>query len=381
MKNLKQDLLKITAVFLLPSLMAVSAQAAPRCEGVFLSLDPAKVEATIEDLAQFIFRLEIAKAENAHSLATKILAKEYPQKEFEVVRYLEDNHIMSKDELVVRIREIIARIQKQEKSEEDQRTTQTKIVINKFNWKKAVFNPIRPGEFKVGPDKVTVKITEPFEMMATPMTQAVWAYLNVRLGERNFQNSARFRSGEGSISEAVGLSVIVEMRPEYPMETVSWLEVRYLLDQLNKASQTGDRDMQSFLKNLMPGHEKGDVYDFPTEAQWEFVRTDRGQNYQEFFYGNDESIPTLLKFARFGGAEGPEPVGSREPWIIDGQPFYDLAGNVGVWMQGHDSTGRRAVRGGSWGSLPAELGLSNNRKLGIDNANASTGVRLVRTRK
>jgi TonB family protein len=139
----------------------------------------------------------------------------------------------------------------------------------------------------------------------------------------------------------------------HPVEQVSW------------------EDAVEFCKKLSDLPEEkhaGRIYRLPTEAQWEYAA--RAGSTTEWSHGKDES--KLGNYAWYKGNSGgkTQEVGHKLPNAFG---LYDMHGNVSEWTQdcwhknyaGAPSDGSawttgctgesRVVRGGSWGSYPAEF--------------------------
>jgi formylglycine-generating enzyme required for sulfatase activity len=295
------------------------------------------------------------------------------------------------------------RSRKLESEEEGRRRLQ---VISELtsSTRKAIFHEIRPGTFLMGESQVKTTITKPYSMMDVQFTQMMWARLKIAMGERdpNKINPAHFKSGLYSIT-AILDGIEVEMKPNHPIEQVSWDEVKEFIDKLNDLSKSNDEKVQALLQDLFPGHQKSDQYDFPTEAQWEYVKRNLGKSNMIYFDRDMKDIDHLKKYANFSensmSAEYPdgstEAVEERLPRIIDGKTFYGLEGNVWEWLKdtwdgssalpgGVDPIGitgsEHVVIGGSWCSLGLFL-RSGHRGIKLSNDKSYTvGFRLVRTR-
>jgi formylglycine-generating enzyme required for sulfatase activity len=245
-------------------------------------------------------------------------------------------------------------------------------------------------------------------MMDTQVTQMMWAKIMIALGETDPGkiNPSEFKTGPDSTTENIE-GIAVEMKGNHPVEEVRWDDIvhRYIKG-LNHLSSHGDAEMQELLQELFPGHQKGDIYDLPTEAQWEFVMRDRGQANKKFFDRDDEA--EVRKHAWFNKNSQSEhyPKGSthavatRQPRMIDvngdgvRRPFYDLEGNVWEWMKdwidrtlegGKDPQGPatgafRVIRGGGWGNHALDLRSGYRWGHSPRSLNANVGFRLVRTR-
>src|SRR5262249_18829825 len=101
----------------------------------------------------------------------------------------------------------------------------------------------------------------------------------------------------------------------------------------------------------------GDIYQtegfrLPTEAEQEYLLTDRGRSSTGYFSGVDEN--NLKDHAWYDSNSGRKthPVAQLAPQMIDGKDFHDLHGNVREW--GSDWYNDNALKGGTDPRGPAE---------------------------
>jgi formylglycine-generating enzyme required for sulfatase activity len=294
-------------------------------------------------------------------------------------------------------------------SEEEERRRLHEALDSHGNYRKAKFHEISPGSFLMGDEQVPTEITKPFAMMDTQVTQMMWARIMIAIGETDPDkiNPSEFKTGLDSTLENIE-GIEVEMQGNHPVEQVSWDDIvnRYI-EGLNHLSSHGDLKTQALLETLFPGHQKGDIYDLPTEAQWEFVMRDRGQANKKHFDRDDET--EVPKHAWFEGNSKSEEypdgsthaVASRKPRMIDvngdemRHPFYDLEGNVRELMKdywdgisqlpgGKDPLGTsgsfRVFRGGSWLNDVQYLRSGYREIISPGIRFIQVGFRLVRTR-
>ncbi len=248
---------------------------------------------------------------------------------------------------------------------------------------KIIFHKIKPGKFMMGEigSQVEKVIDEPFSMMSTQFTQMMWARLKIATGEADINkiNPSKNKTGTDSIKVDIK-GIIVEMKPDHPVEQVSWNEIIEFIQKLNDLSKLDDPKTQNLLKKLIPDHQKNDIYDLPTSEQWEFVMRDRGNANNEYFDKADGS--EISKYAWYDKNSNNEThaVAQLLPRMIDGKPFFDLVGNVWEWNKNlYDPAGSdREYRGGSFYSY-ADFLRSHFRSGYIpDYHSFEVGFRLVR---
>jgi formylglycine-generating enzyme required for sulfatase activity len=258
-----------------------------------------------------------------------------------------------------------------------------------------VFHELRPGPFTKFNQKTMssrAHITEPFAMMATPMTQWMWAKLALALGYKDLKriNPSHFSVAPNGLNLSVDGSE-VQMQRDHPVENLSWDTAQLLIEGLNRLSNSDQISVQNFLLELIPDHQKGDIYDFPTDDQWSFVMQDRGQANQNYFDRDDMSeVPNYGWFLE-NSDNKTHAVASLRPRMIDIQgdgvraPFYDLEGNVEEWTKSSNSppgfAQTRIVRGHSWDKIMRNVRSPHFGRALIDYRYAYVGLRLVRYRR
>lgn len=259
------------------------------------------------------------------------------------------------------------------------------------------FNRALPSEFIFQSDAslAKVKITKPFEMMSTPITQKIWARLIILMGEKDLTkiNPSYFKDGiNGKVINLDNLQI--QMRENHPVEMVSWNTVTDFIKRLNILSITKDVFIQNQLEDILPGHTLGDIYDLPTEAQWELVSQNRADNLNP--QSDQIEINDITNYGWFSENSGQQthPVASLQPRAYGEAAFYDLEGNVWEWTKdyfessligGVDPAGPlagyyRVVRGGSWGTAAQLVKTGGRNSFAPERGYSSVGFRLVRTR-
>ncbi|PIT98906.1 MAG: hypothetical protein COT74_12645 [Bdellovibrionales bacterium CG10_big_fil_rev_8_21_14_0_10_45_34] len=262
-----------------------------------------------------------------------------------------------------------------------------------------VMHKIEPGEFMMGEvtvdangnldtsEQVYTEISQPFFLMATPVTQFVW--------HRILEVHTRSMSS-GLKKQNLGVSLLTEFHRRVasddmlPMVRASWNEVVFWIAALNELSRAGE----GTLLEIIPDYQQGDVYRLPTEAEWEFVVRGRGHCNTVYPFGNDDSQLESCAWFRVNSDGQIHPVAEREPHIVDGQRFYDLLGNASEWMQdswdgtsplkgGKDpkGTGRIfiVIRGGSCNDNSERLSCGYRGIAAHQTDSADIGFRLARS--
>ncbi len=185
-----------------------------------------------------------------------------------------------------------------------------------------------------------VTLTRPFEMMVTPVTQALWQAV---MGN----NPSHFKG------------------PDLPVEEVSWEDVQDFIQKLNQMLGT-------------------DSLRLPTEAEWEYAcrAGTTGARYGEL----DE-----VAWYKYNSDGETHPVRQKAP---NAWGLYDMLGNVYEWCQdwygsyqmgavtdpmGPSTGSRRVIRGGSWHSDTGFVRAALRDYRSPDARNVRVGIRLARS--
>ncbi len=175
------------------------------------------------------------------------------------------------------------------------------------------------------PAPIETNISEPFYLMSTPFTQMMWARLQIAMGEAQIKKISPSNNKSGVDSLKLKFNNIeITLNPDHPVENVSQANITAFLEKLNLLSVSNEPAIQNLLIKIIPDHRHGDIYDLPTEVQWEFVMRNRRNEVTEVSahqYG-------WLKENSNGKTHA---VAQLLPLTIEGQPFYDMIGNVVHW--------------------------------------------------
>ena len=229
---------------------------------------------------------------------------------------------------------------------------------------------IEPDAFKMGSpenergrrnneDQVDVRITRPFEIMTTEVTQGQW----VEVMRNNPSKSKRHCVYEYRFGT-------IPLCPTHPVENVSWIQVQEFIKRLN-----GNRtDCQ-----IRPFETSG-CFRLPTEAEWELAA--RGGEMTAYSFGDNPNLLDAYGWYEKNSQDQTQRVGQKKPNDFG---LYDVHGNVAEWVEDiyikklpggddplvksrnpiqtfhHGKTLRRikhldhTIRGGSWLSFARDL--------------------------
>jgi hypothetical protein len=214
---------------------------------------------------------------------------------------------------------------------------------------------IEPGTFIMeDTEKVPTTLTNGLDLMSVDTTQNMWK-LVVELINEHF--SAQFANLEKEPSFFKGAQRPVE-NISHDLITKEWLVG------LNLLSSMKNDDVQSKLADLLPGHYSGKKYRLPTEAEWEYISRLGGFATGDYGFGNTTKNLNENAWTYSNSGDETHAVGLKKPIMINGQPVYDIHGNVWKWISdwygdnlpgGIDPKGpitgsNRVIRGGGWGS-------------------------------
>jgi formylglycine-generating enzyme required for sulfatase activity len=351
-----------------------------------------QINKAIRDLSALRLSLDQAKSKGTSSIELTALTSDYRKKEQALTQYLEKYKIMTREQLVEKMKQEIQKIQSEKQVERKQddrnkdeearrrREQEEQIRNSVIDGTRAVMHRIEPGSFKMGQvgKQIDVTITKPFDMAATPTTQIVWRKI-VALAAQKLPGKYQIDADPSQVKD-----------DKRPVENVSYEDIQTWTKALNQLSAAGE----PALIDLIPGHKKGDVYRLPTEAEWEFVVRGRGKYNDNYHFGNE--VTQLGDYAWYDGNSvgKTHPVALKKPLVIGGKEFYDMHGNVWEWVHdwdgflpgGVDPQGRqqgsyRVARGGSWVNYASGLRSGHRYGWRPGDRGSDLGFRLVRTAK
>jgi hypothetical protein len=290
-----------------------------------------QVKETIRQLAQLRLRVDLAQADGGSALLMKKLRADFERKKRELVLFVENQQVMTRAELAVKIRQQIAELQRlasatdsnirdEENRRERQRSEVRDLVVD---GRRAIFHRVEPATFVVGiaNDHRTATIERHFEMMATSVTQIIWKKI-AELANRRLLPGKSILPIDPSRNKG-------DLRP---VEKVSLGLTKAWIEALNELSANGEPR----LGEIIAGHKTGDVYRLPTGDEWELVVRGGGGS----VYSNDEHFfehfPWGADYSWTLENSGMEthPVAEKKPIVIGrGLEFFDMIGNVEQWVQ------------------------------------------------
>ncbi len=251
---------------------------------------------------------------------------------------------------------------------------------------KIIFHTIKPGKFMMGEigSQVETIIDQPFSMMSTQFTQMMWARLKIAMGETDINKINPSSNKAGTESQIIKIENFdIQMKPDHPVERVSWIEVTRFIKNLNDLSKIDNFKIQNLLTRLIPEHQKNDVYDLPTSEQWEFVMRDRGNAKNRFFDKSDDSEISKYAWHDTNSGHDTHTVAELLPRMIDGKPFYDMEGNVSELTKDlcRNSTDCHVARGSNYVTASKYSHILSSHWPQQDTPNHAVGFRLVRTNR
>ena len=280
---------------------------------------------------------------------------------------------------------------REDKQRRDQTKAKTEVAGIEMKFHRVAKGDVEVGE---GDKIVSGELLYDIEVMSTKVTQLMWV-------KEMGQNPARFKDGNGSVTVTIGNHVI-SMRPDNPVERVTWysavlfanhLSRKYRLTEVYDFSRTKQKPGTS-VEHGTYDIESGKVqinieangFRLPSLLEQKFLLTARGTSSTKYFTGVDEKNINKYAWSDENSEGQTHPVAELKPFIIDGNDFYDLYGNV--WEMANDSQVRSGdsrhfskVIGGSWCQSANSLRAGNHGFCRAASDSEDIGFRLVRTVK
>ena len=223
------------------------------------------------------------------------------------------------------------------------------------------------GEFWMGSKKIydsyiehphhLVKITKPFLIGQTQVTQALW---EIVMGS----NPSRFKG------------------KKLPVEYITWYNMAEFCNTLSEL-----QGFQSAYKNLSSGKildirldRLANGYRMPTEKEWEYA----AKANTEYTYAGSNTL-RKVGWSYKDSNNRTHPVASKKP---NAWGLYDMSGNVAEWCDDkwipaeptfNLSRMKRAIRGGSWDNEAVDCRITSRAWLEINCIWECLGGRLLRT--
>jgi|GEM_PF-5108251 Uncharacterized conserved protein len=355
----------------------VAFASAPKCENIFRTVSAAEVSTTITALAKLKIALDEAQAMGQNNTIHRSLVTAFKNKEAEAMHTLDALTDMNKTQIRDAIRAEIQRLQgrNNELAEETQtRRVQQKEKVEKllednFYREQIIFNELPRGRFTYNNnDRYDV---DGFAMMATMMTQKMWAMILYQAGERDPKILAPSSVPHKQTVRIGNLNLW--MSPDNPVDRFDQKMLNQFLLKLNELSLSSNPKDQAFLRSIIPDHQEYDIYNLPSNQQWEYMRTNMGQTYKKFFDRETDEELALYAWKRHEDSLEIRPVAMLQPRLINGKPFFDIEGNALEFTTTKDGNDQNIVRGLTQ--------ISSQTVMPISSAFPNVGFRLIRLRR
>ena len=244
------------------------------------------------------------------------------------------------------------------------------------------FVVIEPDEFVMGSSRyekgryenegqVDVRITRPFEIMTTEVTQEQW--VAVMKDNPSFFKKRKHCPDEHRFTENTQLC------PTHPVERTTWYRVQEFIRRLNR----------NRIDCKKTPFKTSGCYRLPTEAEWELAA--RGGEMTAYSFGDDPDKLDIYGWYWKNSSYQTQRVGQK---ISNPFGLYDVHGNVWEWVQdsyewfligGDDplldfkKSLIRVIRGGSWNYASRFLRSACRLEGRVHFADSNVGFRLART--
>ncbi len=240
------------------------------------------------------------------------------------------------------------------------------------------------------------------EMMEELVTQLAWV-------EEMGSNPSLNKSGPGSIRLIINKKKRVELKPDHPVSQISWwsaIEYANRLSEQYGLVPAYDLDAIEFREgssaengNLMLARaseadkltinshsgkiEDAEGFRLPTHAEMTYILSNLGQTSEHGYpFGLSEEEIKEYAWYKDNSHGGSQPVRTTpRHFVIHGNPFYDLVGNIGIWLHDDDGFSDRLFRPGGPTSQVEDLKIDKKASEWPGIPLFYVGVRLVRTLK
>lgn len=180
--------------------------------------------------------------------------------------------------------------------------------VTQTTFRKMVFHRIYPN----GQETTMGKF---IEMMETPVTQSHWATVML-------ENPAQYKEGVYSAIVTIN-GKSIPMQPDNPIESVSYHAISAFIMDLHQLIKTNDPR----ISDLVPDHQPGDLYRLPYGYEFDHVAMSGHRVIESKTKDFDQFRKKMEKHAWFFKGST-APVAELLPFVVDGNPFYDILGNV-----------------------------------------------------
>ncbi len=255
------------------------------------------------------------------------------------------------------------------------------------------FFPVPKGKFKsrqYDNSVIEISISQPFEMMSTPVTQSQWIEIMGVNPSHFFDKNDPSKTLNHPVENITWYSALefanrLSERHGYPLSyDLTHFRAKPGTTAENGTLSTPDSlDIDADIKYNSITDTSTDLkgYRLPTDAEQQYILMALGaRNLKDHYFGDDETELSQHAWYR-ENAESTQAVAQLAPLWIEGEPFYDLLGNVIEWTQPIDLPGtilNRKTYGGSWAGKWNVSAVNSYNPI-PNERNSEIGFRLVRT--
>ena len=351
-----------------------------------------ELQDAIHALAKLKLFTEADRGSAASPTIVTALEKDYAKKERQLAARLRNDSVERAQDVKKLVELEIKRLQGDgsetsawKQHEREALAVEARRVRSFHEGRRLIFHPVTPGEFEMIDFDYNKKykkvIVKPYFLASTVTTKTVWNQI-LKAGINHFPQRAK-------VLQSLELTSLDD--DLHPVTNRSFKEITIWIDVLNNLAASND----PVVTQLFPNHQARDFYRLPTEAELDFVATNRGARQESFHKSVTNAVDYAWAKTTSGGKSPVMPVATRLPLLVDKMEYFDLYGNV--WQMTGDNFGKLVMGVDQFnspvsrGGLPASATMrggaasesievfSYRNGISIDERSGYTSFRLAKT--